>query len=168
MINKMTDHTIYRVPEVLKILRCGRTKFYRMVETGKIEIHKLGGSTVVKQESLNRFMRENPASAVAETPPEPAEVLDDGRVYFIDDGFFIKIGFSKKPQDRIGKLQTASPFKLMLMRTIPGNKKLEAELHARFRHLKSHGEWFRGERELRQHIRSIPLPETGNDKIPTP
>jgi len=52
--NKMTDRTIYRVPEVLKILRIGRTKFYRMVQTGEIVIHKLGGSTIVKQESLDR------------------------------------------------------------------------------------------------------------------
>ncbi len=58
---QMTDHTIYRVPEVLEILRCGRTKFYRLVETGKIETHKLGGSTVVKQESLNRFFATLPA-----------------------------------------------------------------------------------------------------------
>ena len=62
---------------------------------------------------------------------------------------------TKRPQVRITKLQTASPFKLALMRTILGNKKLEADLHARFRHLKSHGEWFRGELELRRYIREM-------------
>ena len=55
------DRTIYRVPEVLKILRIGRTKFYRMVATGEIVIHKLGGSTVVKQESLDRVFATLPA-----------------------------------------------------------------------------------------------------------
>lgn len=57
----MTDHTIYRVNEVLKILRIGRTKFYRMVRTGEIAIHKLGGSTVIKQESLDRVFATLPA-----------------------------------------------------------------------------------------------------------
>jgi hypothetical protein len=123
-----------------------RDKFYDLLRRGVLAAFKIGRRIYVAKEEAERWLRE--------TQPRPAEVFD-GRVYFIDDGFFIKIGFSKNPQDRIIKLQTASPFKLTLMRTVPGNKKLETELHARFRHLKSHGEWFRGERELRQHIREM-------------
>jgi len=65
----MSDRAIYRVNEVLEILRIGRTKFYRMVQAGEITIHKLGGSTVVKQESLDRVFATLPAP---NAPPDLA------------------------------------------------------------------------------------------------
>lgn len=141
------------------MLGISRTTLYRRVATGEIMIHKLGSIPLVNRETMERLLREKAEAAAAESAATVAADVLNGRVYFIDDGFFIKIGFSKKPQDRIIKLQTASPFKLTLIRTVLGNKKLEAELHTRFRHLKSHGEWFRGERELRQHIREMPRPK---------
>ena len=147
----MTDRLVYRVPEVCKMLGIGRSTFYRWAESGEMSVIKVGSLTFVNRDELERLRRERAGSV----EPMKAQEVYDGRVYFIDDGFFIKIGFSKRPQVRITKLQTASPFKLALMRTILGNKKLEADLHARFRHLKSHGEWFRGELELRRYIREM-------------
>ena len=159
----MTERTAYKLSEVREALNIGRSTMYRWIKDGKIEVTKLCGCSFVKRDIMEQLLHEK-AEAVA---AEPAETMDadvlNGRVYFIDDGFFIKIGFSSQPQKRIVKLQTSSPFKLTLIGSVPGNKRIEAELHARFRHLKSHGEWFRGEPELRRYIRAMPRPEASND-----
>ncbi len=164
----MIDRLVYRIPEVCRMLGISRQTFYRHVRTGKIEICRLGPMPVVKRDTLDRLLAERLLREKTETPaaePASGHILN-GRVYFIDDGFFIKIGFSSEPQKRIVKLQTASPFKLTLVASVPGNKRMETDLHKRFRHLKSHGEWFRGESELRQYIRTMRRPEVSDDTAP--
>ena len=89
------------------------------------------------------------------------EVIDDGFVYFVLDGFkpsedgrdwddrsYVKIGYSKNPEARLNTLQTASPERLDLMGYIPGNPNTERQFHELFGHLRRKGEWFALTRQL--------------------
>lgn len=68
-------------------------------------------------------------------------------IYFINsDGRAdcIKIGYTRRdPQDRLRKLQTATPDQLRLIGAVEGERYLERMLHKRYQHLRIRGEWFR-------------------------
>jgi hypothetical protein len=55
----------------------------------------------------------------------------DGFVYFIraDEVNRVKIGFSTRPEERMGSLKTGSPCSLTLLGSVPGNQ--ITDLHAR-------------------------------------
>ena len=65
----------------------------------------------------------------------------------------IKIGFSDTPTKRLRDLQTGSADKLVLMKTIPGDKELEAQIHQQFSHCRLDGEWFSPTDELLEFVR---------------
>jgi hypothetical protein len=67
-------------------------------------------------------------------------------IYFMQGGKrgLIKIGFTAGPVSaRRRSLQCASPVRLNVLLTLPGDEPEEKALHARFAHLRRHGEWFR-------------------------
>lgn len=66
------------------------------------------------------------------------------RVYFVQgvDGGPIKIGTSRDVGARIADLQCASPVRLRLLGSVPGDATLERRLHRRLAHHRVHGEWF--------------------------
>lgn len=66
----------------------------------------------------------------------------EGYIYFIRAGSKVKIGFSTRPLIRLANLQTSHHEKLEVLGTKPGTKKLEADLHHRFRDFHVRGEWF--------------------------
>lgn len=81
-----------------------------------------------------------------EDTPLPSQV---GSIYFIAaDNGLVKIGFSRDVQQRMESLQTMSPAPIQLMGTMPGTVTDERRIHARFAHLRSHGEWFWSNGEL--------------------
>jgi hypothetical protein len=79
-----------------------------------------------------------------------AEVREGDCVYMIQQGADgpIKIGFSSDIRARISGLQTANPYPLRLLKTIPGNELLERKLHSRFAKHRLVGEWFKPEADL--------------------
>jgi hypothetical protein len=68
-------------------------------------------------------------------------------IYFILDTVVraIKIGYSKKPKNRLSGLQTANPNRLDLLGIIPGTEREETQLHLRFADYRLQGEWFKGD-----------------------
>lgn len=77
-------------------------------------------------------------------------------VYFLRAGDFVKIGKATgNPMSRIAALKTGCPFKIDVIAYIPGGITEERELHRKFSHIKSHGEWFRADPALLEHIESI-------------
>jgi hypothetical protein len=79
-----------------------------------------------------------------------------GYVYFIQAPIngFIKIGWTAEhPTVRLRYLRHGSPVPLEPVAMRRGTRKLEAELHARFAHLRAHGEWFRPGEDLLDFIR---------------
>lgn len=63
-------------------------------------------------------------------------------IYFIRGGGMVKIGVAGSVRERLALLQTGSPVKLAVIRTIEGGKLVEAWLHECFAPSRSHGEWF--------------------------
>lgn len=79
---------------------------------------------------------------------------DDGFVYFIqgqDDGP-IKIGFTRDVAGRLRQLQTGHHDRLRVLRSMRGDKALEAWLHRRFAAHRLTGEWFTPHRDLLRYI----------------
>lgn len=56
---------------------------------------------------------------------------------------FVKIGFSGQPLARLQELQTASPYKLNLVRLWQGTWEQEQELHVRLSLFHQRGEWYK-------------------------
>lgn len=73
----------------------------------------------------------------------------------------IKIGWTEGTDaaQRMRDMQVGSPVPLSLLRTIPGDRTLEQELHRRFAFAHVHGEWFRAVPELLAFIASERGPE---------
>jgi len=69
-------------------------------------------------------------------------VEDDGYVYFIRDGEYMKIGYSTDVQQRMKSLITANPRDIELIAVFPGSTKTERELHSAFAYCRHRGEWF--------------------------
>jgi hypothetical protein len=93
----------------------------------------------------------------------------EGRVYFIQGGDRIKIGFSTSPPARLSGLQTGSPDELRLLGSISGTEQDERRLQHSFRHLKIRREWFRAEPDLMAYIRSATgQPYLGLEAAPEP
>lgn len=69
-----------------------------------------------------------------------------GYVYFIqmDDNHTnpIKIGFSQEPKKRLKILDYNSPYGLKMIGYIDGDRKLEKEIHKKFKKYNIRGEWF--------------------------
>jgi hypothetical protein len=68
-----------------------------------------------------------------------------GEVYFITDGFAVKVGFTtRKPQNRLNEMQTGSSQKLRLIGSFPGTERDEKYIHQLWKPLSSDGgtEWF--------------------------
>ncbi len=64
----------------------------------------------------------------------------------------IKIGCALNPKKRLTEIQLLSPVILTILKTIPGSINKERGIHYHFRHLHSHGEWFKPEKELLDFI----------------
>lgn len=82
----------------------------------------------------------------------------DEYVYFLAHKDLVKIGYSADIKHRVRSIQTMSPVPLTLLGFIPGDKRIEQNIHRRFAHLWSHGEWFKLTPELNQFIKRM-LPD---------
>lgn len=76
-------------------------------------------------------------------------------IYFVQCNNYIKIGNSTNPRKRLSDMQTASPYKLKLLKTIPGDYAEEERLHKKFRGIRVNGEWFCAEKRLLNYIAKV-------------
>lgn len=83
-------------------------------------------------------------------------------VYFIGDTKrgIVKIGKSNKPVNRFESLQAANAGPLQLLAELPFETDhaawtAESELHAKYKYLNTHGEWFRLDSSLNEEILGI-------------
>jgi hypothetical protein len=65
-----------------------------------------------------------------------------GYVYMIRNGFFIKIGHSHDPAERVRSINTASPDGCELLFWFRGSQKLERQIHKEFAACHYKKEWF--------------------------
>lgn len=116
---------------------------------GKICICHLIGNTFLCDDCIQRKKRNK--------LPESKDV-----VYFLQGETTknIKIGLSNDIEKRIKSIKTACSEKLLLLGWINGGGKTEKSLHKKFRRLRLHGEWFRGDRILTDFIKNHPKLQT--------
>lgn len=88
--------------------------------------------------------------------PKHAGNHPDKQVYFIQntDTGSIKIGNSVDPGARLKSLQCGSDGQFVLLGSISGGRKEEAEIHTRFASYRMSGEWFNPSKELMEYIKS--------------
>lgn len=66
-----------------------------------------------------------------------------GQVYWIGwGGLPVKVGYTVNVATRLDELQVACPYRLMLLRLVPGDTRLEDELHKLYGEKRIRGEWF--------------------------
>ncbi|WP_127524238.1 GIY-YIG nuclease family protein [Mesorhizobium sp. Z1-4] len=75
-------------------------------------------------------------------PAVPFPAPGNSRVYFLQSGFFIKIGVAVNVRRRHGDIQGANPAQVRLIHHIPGGGREEKVLHARFDIHHHSREWF--------------------------
>ena len=95
-------------------------------------------------------------AAIAALPDANIPHRDESRsgfVYFVSDGELIKIGRAVCVRARLHKLRAGSPRPLRLIHYVPGGLATERRMHRKFRALREHGEWFRGEAQLLAFIK---------------
>lgn len=77
------------------------------------------------------------------------------KVYFIRSGCKVKIGIAEFPEQRLKALSTGNGEQLELIGSCDGGRTLEKELHDRFSHLRTNGEWFNLTPEIFDAIREM-------------
>jgi hypothetical protein len=75
-----------------------------------------------------------------------------GKVYVLESGGLIKIGYSMDPIYRIRSIRATSPVPVSILHQMDGCELDEKNLHKRFSSQRAHGEWFRKEGELAEWI----------------
>lgn len=84
--------------------------------------------------------------------PKSSPKSRGGFIYFAFAGSMVKIGFSTTPTARASQLQTAMALPLSAVVILPGDRRIEKQLHARFSSFRSHREWFRNEEPIRRLV----------------
>ena len=64
----------------------------------------------------------------------------------------VKIGYSKHPDKRLKEIQTTAPFKVSILKVIPGNFIEEKKWHRHFAWCKTNNEWYTLTEELKEFI----------------
>jgi hypothetical protein len=79
------------------------------------------------------------------------------KVYFILNPItnHVKIGTSRKPLQRLRDLQTSSPGRLVLLATIPGDRRMESLFHRHYESCRVSGEWFQLTPKMQAHIEEL-------------
>lgn len=82
-------------------------------------------------------------------------------VYFLaQNNFMIKIGYSKDIRKRINSLKTASPYPLLLLGYVEGDKKEEKRIQEMFCKYNVQLEWFQVNQEILNYINENTLTNT--------
>ena len=76
-------------------------------------------------------------------------------IYFIKHTNFVKIGYTNEINNRLSQLQVSCPIKLCILGLIEGTVEDEYTHHLKFKHLHSHGEWFKHTQELDKFIETL-------------
>ncbi|MGO8242977.1 GIY-YIG nuclease family protein [Rhizobium johnstonii] len=87
-------------------------------------------------------------------------------IYFIECSGRIKVGFSANPWQRVNKVSADAPFPCTLIGVMKGDRVKEALVHAQWRHLHCHREWFAASKDFLAWIseNAIERPDEGDER----
>lgn len=129
-----------------------RDEFLKIIEeTGGLKIKR---RKIMTLEDRAKEVKYVVSEAVKKEPPRLE--LNGEKVYFIQaENGLIKIGRSIDLENRFHRLRTMSPIELKLVGYQDCKPLTEIILHGKFKHLRSHGEWFHPGDELLEYISSL-------------
>lgn len=78
-----------------------------------------------------------------------------GWVYFVQDGEFVKIGYTKDPKGRASRRRTDNPRDTTHILTLWASKGFERFVHDEFASYRHRNEWFRYEGDLKEFVESM-------------
>jgi N6-adenosine-specific RNA methylase IME4 len=105
----------------------------------------------------NMWYEEHPKVSIKdENSNGLSSIFSESLIYFLYEksSHRVKIGLTKNLNKRIDSLQTGNSSQLLLAGVILGEQPKEAEIHAKFDHLRVNGEWFSCSNELIKFINS--------------
>lgn len=91
----------------------------------------------------DEYLEENPPEQMPQPPEKPTHI------YFMRREILIKIGISNDP------LKRAQSLNCIVLAQLPGAPDDERNYHRRFKHLRSHNEWFRPGDDLVAYINKL-------------
>jgi T5orf172 domain len=118
----------------------GRTFSGSTGKTQKAEaeqVERTARESVVRTSS---FCRSVIRKAHRDLPARPT--ASSGYVYMLRSGYFIKIGQSMEPHERLRTITTSSPMNCELLFYLRGSQQMERALHREFAACHYRGEWF--------------------------
>ncbi len=138
---------------------CGRFKQYELMvckDHRQFIIDYIDPPTRRMNEQIEALRRQKEANVAAvergEKIAKDARVGVGGYVYFVRVDDLIKIGYSTQPYQRL----RAYPPNAEVLGVFPGTKKLERDLHGRFRFaLRKGREWFRVADEILEYVNEM-------------
>lgn len=123
-------------PEVLKLaIKAGHARAASVNDDTSLEFQARQEWRMQQDADIARRMQKHEATA---------------RVYYARLGNRLKIGYTHNVRKRMAQLMPEE-----LMATERGGEAVEAERHRQFGHLRTHGEWFRYEDELVDHVEEL-------------
>jgi hypothetical protein len=114
--------------------------------------------------SLSRFCRMVLRKATRRLPSKAR--LASGYIYVLRSGYFIKIGYSNDPAERMKAITTSSPNECDLLFCLAGSFKLEKQLHAEFAACHYQREWFFLCGKLKRFIAEFEEMQAARQKVP--
>ena len=97
---------------------------------------------------------------------ESRENEKTGYIYLVQNTHTksLKIGFSKKPKNRVSQLNTSSEFPIKLLYKIKGNTKEERAIHRKFNEHHKKLEWFEYSESIVQYFKNLQSPSNNGRK----
>lgn len=114
----------------------------KIAPSGKLYLSDSHEDRTRQREDIQRTIAEQKREPI---PPPRPKIIESSSVYFIQRGTDgpVKIGHSKRVSARLAGLQSGCPEPLSLIGILPGGRKKEMELHAKYADLRLTGEWFK-------------------------
>lgn len=107
---------------------CSKSSIFRMIKRGDLPTIDFP-HVRISMETVERIERGNNSLAA--------------RVYAMEGGGLVKIGFTQDIIYRLRCIRAMSPVPITLIIDVAGTRQDEKALHRRFAAYRSHGEWFR-------------------------
>jgi len=79
----------------------------------------------------------------------------DEYVYFIMEGKYIKIGYTRDIKNRMNGIECDNPNDLTLLACFPGDRRTELALHEAFSHCRYRNEWFHAANDIFEFINAM-------------
>jgi hypothetical protein len=124
--------------------------FEMAVDIGHKRAAEVDDDTELQPERERDFEQKAALEAALRGSPTYGLRHVDERVYYMRMGNRCKIGYTTNLRSRVA---TINPEELLGWE--PGSRKLEQERHKQFADLRTHGEWFRYEGPLVEHVEQL-------------